>query len=48
MYIIHQKGAEKLVKDELYVCRLQHSNSKYLNFQQKVSLQIMGFCFDWW
>ena len=25
----------------------QHSNSKYSNFQQKMSLQIMGFCFDW-
>ena len=21
--------------------------AKYLNFQLKISLQIMGFCFDW-
>ena len=26
----------------------QHSNYKYSNFQQKISLQIIGFSFDWW
>ena len=48
--LIHQKGAEKLVKDELYMmCSYLNtaSNSKYSNFQLKISLQIMGFCFDW-
>ena len=37
---IHQKGTEKLIKDE-------PRNSKYSNFQQKISVQIMGFCFNW-
>ena len=43
---IHQKGAEKLVKDELYVASYTslHSSSTYSNFQQKTSLQIKAFC----
>ena len=39
--IYSSKGcAKKLVKDELYVCSY--------NCQQKISLQIIGFCFDLW
>ena len=26
----------------------KHSSSKYSDFQQQMSLQIIGFCFDWW
>ena len=25
-----------------------HRNSKHSNFQQKISLQMMGFCCGWW
>ena len=41
--IYSSKGCGKTM-DEL---PSQHSNSKYSNFQQKISFQIMGFCFDW-
>ena len=31
----------------MYVATQANTASKYLNFQQKISLQIKGFCFDW-
>ena len=45
------KWCRKTSKRWIYVCSYlpsQHSSSKYSNFQQKISLKIIGFCFDWW
>ena len=46
------KVCRKLVKDELYVWCSYLANTAvlniYSNFQQKISLQIMGFYFEWW
>ena len=30
------------------ICMYLHINSKYLNFQPKILLQILSFWFDWW
>ena len=45
--IIHQKYAEKLVKDDYMYLANTRSSSKHSNFQQKTSFQITGFCFDY-
>ena len=47
--IYSSKGCRK-TSQRLIICMYlaTHSSSKYSNFQQKISLQIMGFCFDWW
>ena len=46
--IYSSKGCRK-TSQRLIICMYlaTHSSSKYSNFQQKISLQIMGFCFDW-
>ena len=46
--IYSSKGCRKTSQRWIICNSSQHSSSKYLNFQLKISLQIMGFCFDWW
>ena len=43
--IYSSKGSRKTSQKWINVT---HSNSKSSNFQQKISLQIMSFCFEWW
>ena len=43
--IYSSKGSRKTSQRWINVT---HSNSKSSNFQQKISLQIMSFCFEWW
>ena len=46
--IYSSKGCRKTSQRLIIYSYVAHSNSKYSNFQQKISLQIMGFRFDWW
>ena len=44
--IYSSEGHRKTSQDELMYLAHMHSNSKHSNFQEKISFQIMGFCFD--
>ena len=51
--IYSSKGCRKTSQRWIYVASQlpllsSHSSSKYSNFQPKISLQTIGFCFDWW